>query len=1306
MEGVNNDYLGKHKKFRIDRTKLATAFFLSAFIVALIVFWWLKLVGITVTGEAFCGLEEHTHSSECYSVELICDFVDTSEVTTDTSAESETTDESSFSDELTITETTTLAPDESQTTETTTLVSHGHSEECYIKTLICKASEHIHSSECFPDHTADTETQSDWLSTFKDVSITDNISENLLDIATSQLGYAESKLNYEFDETGVKRGYTRYGEWYGNPYGNWNAMFVSFCLNYSHIHNSDSLISMSALTMKEKWETGLVYEEAVNHTVQKGELAFLDMDADENVDTVGIVTEIGDEVKIILGDNNDSVEIITLDEKKVIGYGVTARLICADTQETTTVAVTEPETTVSNEESATVTTSKAEEITQETTQEASTTYANEPTKQEAQTKVDDANADDDSSQYPWSLDRDSDEFKKEAVRYVEGLIEELPDISEFENKLNELEETEDFDIYEAYYSQVHKAVEKAYVNYENLLLELRENVSNKDKLFEYEWLYKGVATLAVTEYRTVEFVNNYDNGTGNKTVLIHSNNVGYYSSFGFYWWYAVVVDENEYGELIVTSKHGYEMTNKSSLKPTTEKGFVLLSHGDSNTFDCSVGDEVTVSFDYLNTAAGKNLDGYGTVTFSEYVAPEIETEEDLNWYEDTAEASDQQIDDGGGRITSADKKVITTKTINGTTEENVFDITLTVQTQMDIQTFLSEPDMAVVIVMDISNTMNAYYPKTQSTTTRYDAAVAAAENFMNQFAQETSGLSKIGFVAFNTHAHEILSLQPCTTNNVAALISEMKTDTKAIVSSSGYDDSHNRFTNVEGGLKRGYDMLKKSGNANQYIIFLSDGFPTTYLQDNSESSTNYNGYDPYTSSGTIGTDGVFYDYVQKRYCTYGTSYSDKASIKAREMATKIRNSDAKIFSIGIDVGGQTIQYYSDSTDTTTHKFSIVDRTSTTYEIGDATSDVAYKSWLGSSIGSNYYYDSEDTEDIQNAFNDIFREIRILNEQSTKTVWTATDPMPVYGEKSNIVGFVHFFDKDGSALVNPDDPESITGKHEENGENTAYHADNIVRWDLKKSGYTTTVSGNTTTYYYKLKYRVRLVNEESIFIENNVYQTNGDAYLEYRNIVTTDGVESVSDLKMVSFSKPAVHGYLAGFEFMKANELGVALPGAEFTLTHDDINCAECHGDNTAITDNGAHQSNYVNDHVVHPIGPYKAIADNNGTVSFSDIPSGHIYTMTETVVPLGYVAPSNSYSVEVAYDVLTVIETLPDGSIKIWTGKNNTVTNVMEVYLLPETGGAGTLHFTIIGIGLMAFPILYSIIRRKRERRFDIISQD
>lgn len=37
-------------------------------------------------------------------------------------------------------------------------------------------------------------------------------------------------------EDGVSRnGITRYGQWYGNPYGEWSAMFMLFCLNYAGV---------------------------------------------------------------------------------------------------------------------------------------------------------------------------------------------------------------------------------------------------------------------------------------------------------------------------------------------------------------------------------------------------------------------------------------------------------------------------------------------------------------------------------------------------------------------------------------------------------------------------------------------------------------------------------------------------------------------------------------------------------------------------------------------------------------------------------------------------------------------------------------------------------------------------------------------------------------------------------------------------------------------------------------------------------------------------------------------------------------
>ncbi len=1300
MESINKEYLGIHKKFRIDSKKFATLFLVFAFIVAIVVFWWLKLVGITVTGEAFCGLSEHTHTEDCYVSELVCGF-----------------------DEIS----TTASPFEEDITETylnneTTAEMHIHSEECVTKTLLCNETEHIHSGECFPDKTADTETVSDWLKTIESIEITDNIPENLLAIARSQVGYEESQNNFEFDSEGNKNGYTRYGEWYGNPYGNWNAMFVSFCLNYSNMQENEALLSSNAESMHRQWQQEGLFEASENHEAKTGELVFLDIDGDGVIDCVSVVSEInGEEIKIITGDRNSCVEEAVIENNEsIVGYGLTYNLIAVEKTEPTT----EPTT---------------EEAVEETTQEdVSLTEREETTVTDAENNTEKDIDEETSSlltqkEIEWQKRRQKyyseldenikkdiealSEEDREAVLDAVFSIYELPDIDEFFEKMDSFYLNDDAEGEQEYYLAVQEEMITAYARYQ-AAESLKEYVFNHEKLFELKDCYSvQMFTTGTSSPVTFNYVNRGWSDVA--PIVVTGGSAREVISTGTkpnIYWNAIVVDyDYDYEHYYVSHKYTGGTSSDSSsvldIKPSTSKGFIIFiwiadtsaTTAQKNAANVAskvqVNDRVTVSVDPYSLSAGYQSSGYGTVTFSEYV-PAAEKEEDLDWYKNTAEASDKQVDDGGGKVTSADKKVITTKTINGTSEENIFDITLTVQTKTDIQTFLSEPDMAVVIVMDISNTMNSKYPA-GSSTSRYDAAVVAAENFMNQFAKETSGLSQVGFVAFNTHAHEIIGLQPCTTANVASLISEMKADTNAIIKASGYADSHDRFTNVEGGLKRGYDMLKKSGNANQYIIFLSDGFPTTYLKNNSDESTNYDGYDPYTSSGTVGKDGVFHDDVTGYYCSAGTSYSDKASIKARVMANKIKTAGAKIFSIGVDVGGQTVAGYERT------GLSVIDRTSRTYEIGSATDMSAYTGWLGNSIGSGYYYDSTNSNQLETAFNNIFAEIRVLNEQTTKTVWTATDPMPVYDEEPSVVGFIHFFDKDGNPISSPGDPENLSGTHTENGENTANHEANVVHWDLKKSGFTTSTDPDnpSVTYYnYSLKYRVRLVNEKDTatepFQEQKTYPTNGDAYLEYRNIITNNNVQQVSDVKQVSFSKPAVHGYLSELVFTKANDLGAVLPGAVFTLTHDDESCNSCHGDNTALTDNEAHQNNYIDEHAVHKIGPYIATSDEEGKVSFSNIPSGHIYTLAETVVPEGYVPSQNSYSVQVAYDELTVTETSPDGTSIIWEKDNHVFVNIMEVFILPETGGTGTFTFTIIGLALITIPILYSIIRRKRERRF------
>ena len=379
MGTINNDYLGKHKKFRTDSKKLATVFLISAFVVAIIVFWWLKLVGITVTGEAFCGVDEHTHSDECYVSEIICGYGETEaseqslqestsaeevsaqeEITT--SEETATTEDTVISEETTVnteTETSQSKSEESQMSSSQQAsTEHIHSHQCYKKNLSCSKAEHTHTQDCFPDKTADVETVSDWLSTIEDVEITNNIPENLIAVAMTQVGYEESQQNFELDSDGNKNGYTRYGEWYGNPYGKWNTMFVSFCLHYSNINNVDELKASGAEAMRFAWEKRAAYSAAADYKAARGDVAFIDDDGDGKADLTGVIIAPGEKAMIvIMGDSNNKVEEINTDiTDKIIGYGRTGELSFAR----------DTEHEINKEDEAAQQTTVPEETTQQT----------------------------------------------------------------------------------------------------------------------------------------------------------------------------------------------------------------------------------------------------------------------------------------------------------------------------------------------------------------------------------------------------------------------------------------------------------------------------------------------------------------------------------------------------------------------------------------------------------------------------------------------------------------------------------------------------------------------------------------------------------------------------------------------------------------------------------------------------------------------------------------------------------------------------------------------------------------------------
>ena len=198
----------------------------------------------------------------------------------------------------------------------------------------CGNEEHEHTLQCFSNPDADVESQEDWEKSLADISLTGKPNDDLIAIAKSQVGYQESSKNYHVTEDGQQKGYTRYGAWYGDTYGDWNAMFVAFCLNYTGIQEYPADADCSVWAQQLQTEPYNYFRTKDAYQPQSGDLIFFDTDEDGTADHMGIVDSIdseNDKMQTIEGDVSDRVEYRTYssDDATILGYGI----IPADAEE-------------------------------------------------------------------------------------------------------------------------------------------------------------------------------------------------------------------------------------------------------------------------------------------------------------------------------------------------------------------------------------------------------------------------------------------------------------------------------------------------------------------------------------------------------------------------------------------------------------------------------------------------------------------------------------------------------------------------------------------------------------------------------------------------------------------------------------------------------------------------------------------------------------------------------------------------------------------------------------------------------------
>ena len=240
-------------------------------IVALVTVWNLRMTGVTIANSASCGYEEHLHTEECLQDDA----------------------------------------------------------------FICGYEEHMHSLCCYSDPAADVETAEIWEATLPG-DLGNYWSENLARIAVSQIGVKESEKNFIVAEDGAtKQGITRYGQWYGNPYGDWSAMFAAFCLHYADVPTEAIPRSPGVYNMMQLCADKEILSRPDAYVGKNGNLLFLDTDGNGNADKILVVTaleesapEEGAENRILAvgGDWDNAVTQVQIakDDPRIVGYVPTA----------------------------------------------------------------------------------------------------------------------------------------------------------------------------------------------------------------------------------------------------------------------------------------------------------------------------------------------------------------------------------------------------------------------------------------------------------------------------------------------------------------------------------------------------------------------------------------------------------------------------------------------------------------------------------------------------------------------------------------------------------------------------------------------------------------------------------------------------------------------------------------------------------------------------------------------------------------------------------------------------------------------
>lgn len=319
MQELVREYLNELGRKKRKRRRVSAIVAAFVIVVAGGVIWSLIQSGIAMTSEAKCGIEEHTHGEECYTDALVCGQEESEgHIHTEACYQAEQTlicgqeesEEHTHEDSCYQTENVLACGQEEGE-------GHVHTDACHENQLTCGKEEHIHTDSCFIDSDADVEEASLWDGQYEGFQWKEAWGEDLAAAAANQIGYQESTKNYTIADDGSHKGYSRYGQFAGDAYADWDAAFVNFCIHYAGLEESQMF---PGETETGKWYEKFVTVNEGNNKVylstpdgyepETGDIIFLKKENEETETQMGIVSSYDKEknqIKVIEGNSGNEV---------------------------------------------------------------------------------------------------------------------------------------------------------------------------------------------------------------------------------------------------------------------------------------------------------------------------------------------------------------------------------------------------------------------------------------------------------------------------------------------------------------------------------------------------------------------------------------------------------------------------------------------------------------------------------------------------------------------------------------------------------------------------------------------------------------------------------------------------------------------------------------------------------------------------------------------------------------------------------------------------------------------------------------